>query len=53
VANENKEARSRGRKAEGKGAAALSGKVRDSPFPLLGFIDLREPHSPNRVRRAH
>jgi hypothetical protein len=36
-----------------KGASTLSGKVRDSPFPPLGFIDLREPRSPNRARRAH
>jgi hypothetical protein len=31
----------------------LSVEVRDSPFPPLGFIDLREPRSASRARRAH
>jgi hypothetical protein len=53
AANESEGARSQRRKAEGKGAAALNGEVRDSPFPSLGFIDLREPRSPNRARCAH
>jgi hypothetical protein len=50
--NESKEAHSRRRRAEGKGVTVLSGKVRDSPVPLFGFIDLRETHSPDRARRA-
>jgi hypothetical protein len=53
VGGESKEARNRRRRAEGKGAAALSGEVRDFPFPLLRFIGLREPRSPNCVHRAH
>jgi hypothetical protein len=52
AANENEGARSWRTKAKGKGEATLSDEVRDSPFPLLGFIDLREPRSPNRVPHA-
>jgi hypothetical protein len=37
---------------EGKGAVALSGKVRDSPVPFPWIMDLREPRSPNRARAA-
>jgi hypothetical protein len=47
----NEGARSQRTKAKGKGAAALSDEVRDSPFPLLGFIDQRESCSPNRAPR--
>jgi hypothetical protein len=32
---------------------ALSVEVKNLPLPPLGFIDPREPRSPNRVLRAH
>jgi hypothetical protein len=31
----------------------LSVEVKNSPLPTLGFIDPREPRSPNRALRAH
>jgi hypothetical protein len=46
-------ARRSGAETRGKGRRLLSVEVRDSPSLPLGFIDLREPHSPNRARRAH
>jgi hypothetical protein len=48
--NESKEAHNRRRRAEGKGVTALSGQVRDSPVPLLRFIDLREWHALRTAR---
>jgi hypothetical protein len=53
TANKGKGARSRRTKARSKGRQVLSVEVRDSPLPPLGFIDLREPRSPNRARWAH
>jgi hypothetical protein len=50
---ENKGVRSQEVKARSKGQRMLSGEVRDFPLPLLRFIDLGEPRSPNYERRAH
>jgi hypothetical protein len=53
AAGESKGAHSREVKVIRKGQRVLSDEVRDFPLPLLRFIDLREPRSPNRARLAH
>jgi hypothetical protein len=42
---EDKEAHSRERRSVRQGQQALSGELKDSPLPLLQFIDMREPRS--------
>jgi hypothetical protein len=52
AAGESKGASSRETKARSKKRRMLSVEVRDSPLPLLRFIDPGEPPSPHRARAS-